>query len=93
MNKKIVVCGSRNYNNYKEAKPFLDSFLSEIEKGIGIIILSGGAKGADALGEAYAKEKGYRVERYPADWARFGKCAGPIRNKAMAEECDLVICF
>ncbi len=93
MEKRIVICGSRNYTKYNEAKIFLDACLSEIKKENNIIIISGGAKGADTLGESYAKEKGYRVERYPADWKRFGKAAGVIRNKKMAEISDLIICF
>ena len=58
-----------------------------------IIIISGGARGADALGERYARENGFKVERYPADWDTYGKSAGPRRNKQMAEVCDCAICF
>ena len=58
-----------------------------------IVILSGCASGADAIGERYAKENGFKVEKYPADWKTYGRSAGPKRNKQMAEISDYVICF
>ena len=42
---------------------------------------------------AYAEENGFKVEKYPADWEKYGKSAGPRRNKQMAEISDYVICF
>ena len=90
---KIVIAGCRNYNNYEEAKTYIDLCISNIRNGNKIIILSGGASGADKLGERYAKENGFEVELYPADWNNYGKSAGPRRNKLMAENCDCVICF
>ena len=90
---KIVIAGCRNYNNYEEAKTYIDLCISNIRNGNKIIILSGGASGADKLGERYAKENGFDVELYPADWNKYGRSAGPRRNKLMAENCDCVICF
>ena len=93
MIKQIVIAGCRNYDNYNEAAPFIDSCLYEIRKKHTIIILSGCSTGADSIGERYATKNGFDIEKYPADWKRFGRSAGPIRNKQMAEICDLVICF
>ena len=90
---KIVIAGCRDYNNYEEAKTYIDLCISNIRNGNKIIILSGGASGADKLGERYAKENGFDVELYPADWNKYGRSAGPRRNKLMAENCDCVICF
>lgn len=45
------------------------------------------------LGERYALENGFEIERYIADWAKYGRSAGPKRNKQMAEVSDYVICF
>ncbi len=90
---KIVVAGCRNYENYTEAKLFLDDCLAKVLENKKITFLSGGAKGADALGEKYATEKGCSIKKYPANWAKYGKGAGVIRNETMAMECDLVICF
>ncbi len=91
--KRVVIAGCRNYTNYEEAKSFIDKCLLNIRKDNSIIILSGGASGADALGEKYAAENGFVVERYPAQWNKYGKSAGPRRNKQTAEACDFVICF
>ncbi|MBR6510109.1 MAG: DUF2493 domain-containing protein [Clostridia bacterium] len=91
--KRVVIAGCRDYENYKQAKEFIDICLSNVRKENEIIIVSGGAKGADAIGERYAKENGFAVEKYPADWEKYGKSAGPIRNKQMAEISDYVICF
>ena len=93
MVKRVVIAGCRDYENYDEAKKFIDFYISEIRKENEIIILSGGAGGADSLGERYAEENGFNIEKYPAEWSKFGKSAGPIRNKQMAETADYVICF
>lgn len=93
MIKRVVIAGCRNYNNYDEAKRYIDFYLSNICKKNKIIIVSGGASGADAIGEQYAKENGFAVEKYLADWKTFGKSAGPRRNKQMAKVSDFVICF
>ena len=91
--KRVVIAGCRTYNNYDEAKPYIDLCLSEMRKKNNIIIVSGGAGGADAIGERYAKNNGFNVEKYPADWKKYGKFAGPKRNKEMAMVSDFVICF
>ena len=93
MIKRIVVAGCRNYDNYEEARLYIDQCISNISEQNEIIILSGGSRGADTIGERYALENGFEIERYPAEWKSYGKKAGPIRNRKMAEACDLVICF
>ena len=93
MIKRVVIAGCRYYNNYDEAKIYIDYCLSNIKKENDIIIVSGGASGADAIGERYAKENGFKLEKYPADWKRFGKSAGPKRNEQMAIVSDYIICF
>ena len=93
MIKRVVIAGCRNYDNYDEAKAYIDLLLSNIRKEYDIVIISGGASGADALGERYAKENRLRLEIYPADWKKYGKAAGPKRNKIMAALSDYIICF
>lgn len=58
-----------------------------------MVFLSGGCRGADMLGERYAKENDYEIIRYNAEWDKYGAAAGPKRNLAMAADCDYVICF
>ena len=91
--KRVVIAGCRDYNNYEEAKEYIDFCLSNVRKENEIIILSGCANGADAIGERYAKENGLKIKKYPANWEKYGRGAGPKRNKEMAEVCDFVICF
>lgn len=91
--KRVVVAGCRDFNDYETAKAYIDNCISNIRKENEIIIVSGGAMGADALGERYARENGFEIEVYPADWENLGKKAGPIRNEQMAKVCDYVICF
>lgn len=58
-----------------------------------IEIVSGGASGADKLGERYAAEKGYTLKVFPADWANHKRSAGPIRNMEMVDYADYLIAF
>lgn len=91
--KRVAVAGGRDYNNYAEAKEFIDFCISNIRNRYTLVFVSGGCRGADALGERYATENGFALERYPADWERYGKSAGPRRNRLLAEISDFVICF
>ena len=93
MIKKIVVAGCRHYNNYNEAKKCIDFYISEIKKENKLVFISGGCRGADMLGERYARDNGYEIKRFLADWDKYGPAAGPIRNKEMAQAADCVICF
>ena len=93
MTTKIVVAGCRTYENYEEAKLFLDECLKEYKEKTTLIFLSGGCKGADRSGERYANEMNYEIVKYPALWQKYGKGAGVIRNQEMAKDCDLVIVF
>ena len=56
-------------------------------------IVSGLAKGADTLGCRYAQEAEYPLEGFAAEWGKFGRAAGPIRNKLMAKNADALIAF
>ena len=59
-----------------------------------VTIIHGGASGADNLAGEAAKELGFEVEVYPADWKTYGKSAGPIRNRQMINQRpDLVWAF
>jgi hypothetical protein len=90
-NLKIIVAGSRGFNDYQLLKSKLDFFLKD--KLPNVIIISGTAKGADTLGERYAKENNLECIRKPADWELHGRRAGYIRNEAMASIADACIVF
>ena len=93
MIKRIVVAGCRNYNNYEEASAYIAHCISRIKNQYTLIFISGCSKGADMLGERFAEENGFEIEYYPADWNKYNKKAGPIRNKQMAAAGDYFICF
>ena len=56
-------------------------------------VVSGTARGFDTLGEMYAKKFNINVSRFPADWNKYGKGAGYIRNSDMADYADALIAF
>jgi hypothetical protein len=58
-------------------------------------VISGKAKGADTLGEVWAKANGIPVAEFPADWDKYGKAAGHLRNSEMIVEGkpDYVVAF
>ncbi|KKN76153.1 hypothetical protein LCGC14_0373480 [marine sediment metagenome] len=85
---KIIVAGGRDFDDY-----FMVCLTLERRFAINDEIVSGGAKGADALGERYAHEQATNFRRFPADWDRYGKGAGWRRNKEMAEYADVLIAF
>lgn len=87
---KVIIAGGRDYGNYSNMKTMLDFFLRNKTT---TEIVSGGASGADKLGECYAAEKGIPVKRFPAEWDKFKKSAGYIRNEQMALYADALIAF
>lgn len=88
---KVIIAGSRTFFDYKMLCEYADFKLSNISDDIEIV--SGGAAGADRLGEKYAKDHGYSLHVFPADWDRYGRQAGYIRNVQMAEYADALIAF
>lgn len=90
---RVIIAGGRDFDNYEYLCDKCDLLLKDKHDTHRIIIISGGAKGADSLGERYAKERGYQVDIYQAQWGRHGKAAGPIRNGLMADISDAAIVF
>ena len=80
----IVVAGSRSFKNYKQLCDELDKYIKAL-KGASVCIISGGARGADELGEEYAKERGYELKVIKAQWEKYGKSAGFIRNSEVLD--------
>lgn len=88
---KCIIAGSRDFKDYELLKRKCDHFFSWTNGDIEIV--SGNARGADSLGEKYAKENAMDLKLFPADWEYFGKQSGYIRNKQMAEYADALIAF
>jgi hypothetical protein len=89
---KLVIFGDRNFTDYKTLKLIIESCES-FKKGFITQVISGKARGADTLGERWAREHNIPVLSYPAEWDKYGKGAGPIRNRQMAEVADIGIGF
>jgi hypothetical protein len=87
---KVIIAGGRDFSDYQLLVEKCDKYLANKTN---IEIVSGTAKGADSLGERYAKERGYSVKTFPADWAAFGKRAGYLRNEQMANYANALIAF
>lgn len=90
---RILVCGGRDFDNVELMRQTLSPYRNKWAWPIAII--SGMAKGADRLGWEYAQGWGLKRYEFPADWDKYDKKAGPIRNQQMIDEGhpDLVIAF
>lgn len=104
---KVIIAGSRTFYDFQMLCDYCDKILKEKSKTHRIIIIEGGAKGADALGRKYAEQRGYDCETFEADWKDFSEpcvikenaygkynaLAGHNRNQKMAELADALIAF
>lgn len=85
---KLAIIGSRTFNNYVLLKETLEPYKPKIT-----LMVSGGAKGADSLGERWAKENNIEIKIFLPDWDKFGKRAGFIRNEDIIKTCECCIAF
>ena len=90
---KIIIAGGRDFMDYNLLKEKVNKILQEKRVTHKIFIISGCARGADTLGVRYASENAFDVDKYPADWDKYGKKAGYMRNVEMAENADALIAF
>ena len=86
-----IVAGDRNFTDYA----FVEECLLEIQSEDWEFseIVSGGARGVDFLGEQFAREHGIEVRVFEAQWERYGRGAGPIRNDEMAQHAQALVAF
>jgi hypothetical protein len=85
---KVIIAGSRDFNDYDKIKAGVKASGFDITE-----VVSGGASGADKLGEKYAEEHGIPITIFPAEWGKYGRSAGPRRNGIMADYADALIAF
>ncbi len=92
---KLAIVGSRDFTDYKLLTKVVNETLQEwnIKYSELIHIVSGGAKGADALAAKFAAQHDIPLREYLPDWDAHGKAAGPIRNKAIIADATHVIAF
>lgn len=77
---KVLVCGDRNWQDKEVMRRRLASLP------LRSTVIHGAARGADRMAGELAPTLGHLVWEFPADWARYGRAAGPIRNRQMLEE-------
>lgn len=87
---KVIVAGGRDFADYDLLKSKLDNLLVDRHP---VEIVSGTARGADKLGEFYAKRTQLALALFPADWDLYGKSAGYRRNEEMADYADALVAF
>ena len=85
----VLVTGSRYWSD----RLVIYDILKELPKDT--LIIQGGARGADTLAREVAEELGFEVKTFKAEWDKYGKSAGPIRNQKMLDEThpSLVLVF
>jgi hypothetical protein len=97
---RVLVCGSRDYSATKPIEIYLTGL--KVEYGDDLVVIEGGAKGADSIAADWCKRNGFvkgeNWLQFPIteeDWGKRGKAAGVIRNKQMLDEGkpDLVLAF
>lgn len=89
MPKRVLICGSRFFTDIESMRALIETFPSDT------VIIHGAAPGADTYAAVCARQAGLQVEAYPADWDRYYKAAGRIRNTQMLVEGkpDIVYAF
>lgn len=90
---RVLVCGSRDWNDRSAIERELDRL--HRPENAPLVVIQGGATGADSMAGVWAMRRGVEHECYPANWKKYGKGAGPIRNQQMLDEAkpDLVLAF
>ena len=86
---RVLVCGDRLWDDLGTLLKRLEALPEDT------VVIHGACRGADRMGGAAAKTLDFEVEEYPADWGRYGRGAGVIRNQQMLDEgrVDLVLAF
>jgi hypothetical protein len=89
MGLRVLVCGDRYWSD----RAAIHQVLKDLPEGS--VVIQGECRGVDLTAKSVAQALGFEVECYPADWDKYGKAAGPIRNKQMLEEGkpDIVVAF
>jgi predicted Rossmann fold nucleotide-binding protein DprA/Smf involved in DNA uptake len=87
---RLIVAGGRDFNDYNLLCQEVADFIKNENE---VEIVSGLARGADTLGCQFAQENDLPLRGFAAEWGKFGRAAGPIRNKLMAKNADALIAF
>lgn len=92
---RVLVCGGRDYGLTTEQRNKIYRVLNSLLARPDLEIISGMAKGVDSVAADWAVVHMVKLHEFPANWDKYGKSAGYIRNKQMLDEGEphLVIAF
>lgn len=93
---RVLVCGGRDYGKLQHEKLHLLAEMAALHaKHRFALVIEGGAAGADTGARLFGEIAGVPIQTFKADWLRYGKRAGPIRNQQMLDEGrpDMVVAF
>ena len=88
----IAIIGSRKFTDYEFLKSEMEKFISEYSFDE-VVIVSGGAKGADSLAEKFANEKVYKTLIFQPEWEKYEREACRLRNTQIVENAEVVFAF
>lgn len=77
----VLICGDRNWYDRKT----ITSWIAKLQDYGYDAIVEGEARGADRIAPHEARLAGMEVIAMPADWEKYGRAAGPIRNQEMLD--------
>lgn len=78
---RILVTGSRHWDDEERMRGFFEAFAARFPGAH--VLVHGEAEGADKMAARIARELGWEIEPHPADWKKYKRGAGPIRNSEM----------
>lgn len=90
--KRVAIVGSRDWPHPKTVEGFVLG-LVEIDGRGAFEVVTGGARGVDTIAEETARGEGVSVKVLPADWDKWGKHAGYLRNREIIAYADSVVAF
>ncbi len=88
----LIIAGGRDFGDLNQVHEVAPHILKGYKRK-DILIISGTARGADRMGEAFAKEHKLHLQQMPARWDEFGKSAGYKRNVEMAKRATHLLAF
>lgn|SRR3990167_8714384 len=87
---RLAVAGYRDYHDREKVFQLLDLFR---ETNLVEEIITGDARGVDSLARDYARINNIKLTVFTAQWNKYGKRAGPLRNQEIIDNSDFLIAF
>ena len=88
---RMAVVGSRHCTDAALVEEYVQPIYAAL--GERLTLLSGAANGVDTLVRQLAQKHGIFLLEFPANWRRYGRAAGPIRNQQLVQAADVLLAF